>query len=138
MSNIFSTQHLGKKQVLVVDNISDHSQLLAAILEMEGYLVETADCGYTAIAKIEANPPQLVLLDLMTLGNNGLEVIKWIRQNQPAVSIVIVSSDCELKKLPIQVQLDGFIAKPIDVDEVVSIVQVIFTNKVVNQYKNNF
>lgn len=127
MPNIFSTQQLGKKRVLVVDNISDHSLLLAEILEMEGYQVETADCGYTAIAKIEVNPPQLVLLDLMTLGNNGLEVTKWIRQNQPAVAIVIVSYDCQLQKLPYQIQLDGVVTKPIDVDEVVTTVQAIFS-----------
>lgn len=98
------------------------SQLLATILEMEGYQVEHVDCGYTAIAKIEASPPQLVLLDLMTLETNGFEVTKWIRQNQPGVAIVLVVDACQLPELPCHLQL------PINVDEVVSTVQAIFSD----------
>ncbi len=129
MNNIFSTRYLSKKRVLIVGDIIDYSQLLVTILEMEGYQVETVDCGYTAISKIEANPPHVVLLGLIMSGINGSEVTKWIRENHPSVAVVLIAEDCQLKDLLIQVQLDGFLTKPIDVDRAISTIQAIFTNK---------
>jgi CheY-like chemotaxis protein len=126
MRNIFNTQYLGKKRVLIVDNVMDHAQLLATILEMEGYQVETAESGHTAITKVEANPPQVVLLDLMMPEINGVQVASWIRQNQPHVAVIIVTSDYELEELPCEVKIDGFISKPIDFDQAVNTVQAVF------------
>lgn len=130
MQNIFSAPYLGKKQVLVVDNVIDHSQLLVTILEMEGYQVDTADGGHMAISTIEANPPHLVLLDLIMPEVNGIEVTEWIRQNQPEVAVIIVTSDYdESKDLLSMTQIDGLLTKPIEYDSTISTVEAIFSSR---------
>ncbi|MER3492045.1 response regulator [Fischerella thermalis CCMEE 5268] len=126
MSCLFLEENLNKKQILVVDDVIDNSLLLATILESEGYQVDIASSGYTAIAKIEANPPSLVLLDLMMPELDGYEVAKWIRQNQPSVAIVIVTAYDELPTFDQQqLQIDGFLHKPINIDELLMQVQAI-------------
>lgn len=126
MSCFFLEENLNKKQILVVDDVIDNSLLLATILESEGYQVDIASSGYTAIAKIEANPPSLVLLDLMMPELDGYEVAKWIRQNQPSVAIVIVTAYDELPTFDQQqLQIDGFLHKPINIDELLMQVQAI-------------
>jgi CheY-like chemotaxis protein len=126
MSYLFLEEDLNKKQILVVDDVIDNSLLLATILESEGYQVDIASSGYTAIAKIEANPPSLVLLDLMMPELDGYEVAKWIRQNQPSVAIVIVTAYDELPTFDQQqLQIDGFLHKPINIDELLMQVQAI-------------
>ncbi|MBD2430487.1 MULTISPECIES: response regulator transcription factor [Fischerella] len=126
MSCLFLEENLNKKQILVVDDVIDNSLLLATILESEGYQVDIASSGYTAIAKIEANPPSLVLLDLMMPELDGYEVAKWIRQNQPSVAIVIVTAYDELPAFDQQqLQIDGFLHKPINIDELLMQVQAI-------------
>lgn len=137
MHHNFNTLYLDKRRVLIVDNAIDHIRLLATILEIEGYEIETAICGYTAIAKIEANPPDVVLLDLMMPRINGVEVAKWIRQNYPDIAVVLVTSDYELEEAPIhKVKLDGLITKPIDFDEVISTMQAIFSQKLLYRFVN--
>jgi CheY-like chemotaxis protein len=129
MPNLLSTKYLDEKQVLVVDNVIDHSELLVYILKAEGYSVEAANCGYSAIAKIEANPPHLVLLDLMMPGMGGAEVARWVRQNQPSVKIILVTSDYELLEMLAQVPIDGFLAKPIDYEKTINTVQAVLASK---------
>ena len=141
MNDLFCQSNLKKKQILVVDDLIDNSLLLATILEAEGYEVDTTDCGYKAIAKIETNPPHLVLLDVMMPDIDGYEVAQWITQNQPSVSIVLVTAHDILPRLdPKKIKIDGFIRKPIDIDEVLLKVETLLASnqrqvKSVNQVK---
>ncbi|TFI54856.1 response regulator [Mastigocladus laminosus UU774] len=126
MNCLFPEENLKKTQILVVDDVIDNSLLLATILESEGYQVDIASGGYTAIAKIEANPPDLVLLDLMMPELDGYEVAKWIRQNQPSVAIVIVTAYDELPTFEQQqLQVNGLLHKPINIDELLIQVQAL-------------
>lgn len=124
MRNIFSTQNLGKKRVLVVDDNIDNALLLATLLEIEGYLVDVANCGYTAISKIEANPPNIVLLDLMMPIIDGIEVARWVRKNRPSVAVVLVTAYSDLDDLlPDKFKFDGIITKPLNFEETVLLVR---------------
>jgi CheY-like chemotaxis protein len=130
MNDLFCQQDSQKKQILVVDDLLDNCLLLATILEAEGYEVDTTDCGYKAIAKIEANPPDLVLLDVMMPNIDGYEVAQWISQNQPSVSIVMVTAYDAMPQLdPKKIKISGFIRKPIDLDEVLLKVETLLTSK---------
>ena len=123
MFNILSNYNLDKKRVLVVDDNLDNALLLATLLLMEGYIVDIANCGYTAISKIEANPPSLVLLDYMMPGIDGIEVAQWVRKNRPSVAIVLVTAYIDLDDLySDKVKLDGIITKPINFEETILLV----------------
>jgi DNA-binding response OmpR family regulator len=111
------------KHILVVDDIEDNLSLLQAILSEEGYEVDIAKDGKSALAKIEASPPDLVLLDAMMPKMDGYEVTRRIRQNKklPFISILMITA-FENANIPQGLDLgaNDFIRKPIDFDELMS------------------
>ncbi|KAM3100122.1 response regulator [Phormidesmis sp. 146-12] len=115
-------------RILVVDDVADNSFLLQTLLELEGYQVEVADSGYSALEKIELEPPDLVLLDVMMPGMNGYEVAKHIRKNQqlPFIPILLVTG-YDSNSLPQvdEVSVNGLIHKPVVFDELLTRVQTI-------------
>jgi CheY-like chemotaxis protein len=111
------------KRILVVDDIQDNLSLLEAILKEEGYEVEVAKNGKLALAKIEASPPDLVLLDAMMPGMDGYEVTRRIRENKklPFIPILLITAYVEAD-IPQGLELgaNDFIRKPIDFDELMA------------------
>jgi CheY-like chemotaxis protein len=111
------------KRILVVDDLEDNLFLLQSILTEEGYEVDTAQNGKSALSKIEASPPDLVLLDAMMPGMDGYEVTRRIRQNKklPFIPIVLITAYVEAD-IPQGLELgaNDFIRKPIDYDELMA------------------
>lgn len=106
-------------RILVVDDILDNSFLLQTVLEQEGYKVDVADNGRTALKHIAENPPDLILLDVMMPEMNGFEVSRHIRQNLalPYIPILLITGYTEPTAADAyDVGVDGFISKPIDFD----------------------
>lgn len=120
-------------RILVVDDIPDNYFLLQTVLEDEGYQVEVADNGHAALKRIEANPPDLVLLDVMMPGMNGFEVISRIRQNPalPFIPVVLITgyTESSSKGSYNKVDADCLIRKPIDFNELLNCIQKIFQEK---------
>lgn len=119
-------------RILVVDDLIDNSFLLQTILEVEGYQVDVADSGHAALDKIAADPPDLVLLDVMMPGMNGFEVTQRIRQNSelPFIPILLITGYTEPAPANgFDVGADGFIRKPIDFDELLHRVRLILQER---------
>ena len=70
------------KTVLVVDDEKDIIQLIKYNLEREGFRVETAFDGNTALVKANEVKPDVILLDIMLPGKDGYEVIKSLNQSE--------------------------------------------------------
>lgn len=107
-------------RILAVDDLPDNLFLLQTVLEAEGYIVDVAQDGSTALAKIEASPPDLVLLDMMMPDMNGYDVLQQIRQHQQLASMpVLLITAHDHAHLPrmLATTFDDFIYKPIDFDE---------------------
>ena len=121
------------KRILVVDDTADNLFLIQMVLQTEEYEVEVADSGLAALAKIEAEPFDLVLLDVMMPGMNGIEVAQRIRQNRYLSSMSIImltgssllSEDNEFDNL----ETDGFICKPVEFKMLLSRVSAILATK---------
>jgi CheY-like chemotaxis protein len=116
--------------ILVVDDLSDNRFLLQTVLETEGYRVDTAEDGRTALAKVEAAPPDLILMDVMMPDLNGYEVTQQIRQNCsiPPIPILMVTAyDDTIHHQGMAVSTNGFIRKPIDFEELLAQVAKFFT-----------
>lgn len=111
------------KRILVVDDIEDNLSLLQAVLTEEGYEVDIANNGKSALANIEASPPDLVLLDTMMPKMDGYEVTRRIRQNKqlPFIPILLITA-YEDVNVPQGLDLgaNDFIRKPIDYDELIA------------------
>ncbi|UBF30589.1 response regulator (plasmid) [Kovacikia minuta CCNUW1] len=109
-------------RILVVDDLADNSFLLQTVLEAEGYQVEVADSGRAALDKISADPPDMVLLDVMMPEMNGFEVTRQVRQNPdlPFIPILLITGYTEpVPADGFDVGADGFIRKPVDFDDLI-------------------
>lgn len=111
------------QRILVVDDLEDNLFLLQTVLEIEGYEVDTALNGRLALAKISASPPDLLLLDVMMPGMNGLDVTQRIRSNKnlPFFPILLITAHEEANaRQGLDIGADDFIRKPIDFDELLA------------------
>jgi CheY-like chemotaxis protein len=119
-------------RILVIDDIPDNSFLLQTLLEAEGYQVDVADSGIVGLEKIEAEPPDLVLLDVMMPDMNGYEVTRRIRHNPnlPFIPVVLVTGyDQPSAADGFDVGADGFIRKPVDFNQLLTQVRLILPPK---------
>jgi DNA-binding response OmpR family regulator len=129
MNYQFNSQDWYNHRILIVDDMIDNTSLLTTVLEVEGYQVDVANDGYTAIFKIEENPPSLVLLDAMMPEIDGFEVAQWIRQNHAYVNILLVTAYDQASVFSnlnrLAVHVDGLIYKPINIKELLEKIQTI-------------
>ncbi|MFN7657103.1 MAG: response regulator, partial [Dolichospermum sp.] len=72
---------LKKDRILSVDDTKDNLILVEAILEYEGYDIDSVANGEAALKNVVEFPPDLIILDVMMPGINGYEVTRRIRNN---------------------------------------------------------
>ncbi len=116
-----------KCRILVVDDSADNLFLLKVVLEEEGYEVELADSGSSALEKIFASPPDLVLLDMMMPEMNGIEVTQRLRhhdQFKELPIVIITAYEEEVVTQRLNVGTNGCVRKPINFDELLEKVKV--------------
>lgn len=78
-------------RVLLVDDEEEFASTLAERLSMRGLDVKTALDGETALEMIAANPPDVVLLDVLMPGMGGLEVLRRIRSSHPGTQVILLT-----------------------------------------------
>jgi two-component system, sensor histidine kinase and response regulator len=109
--------------ILAVDDTPDNLLLLEAILTDEGYTLDTATDGESALAQIDRSPPDLILLDVMMPGMSGYEVTRRIREHPtlPFIPIVLITAFERANVVEgLDLGADEFIRKPIDPDELLA------------------
>jgi CheY-like chemotaxis protein len=82
--------HASEKNILVVDDEPDVRNFLAACIEDAGFNVETALDGIDALEKIEANPPDLMTLDLLMPRLSGIQLMRKLRRNDKWANIPVI------------------------------------------------
>ncbi|MDX2757437.1 response regulator transcription factor [Streptomyces europaeiscabiei] len=108
------------KHVLVVDDDPTVSEVVAGYLHRAGFAVDVAADGLTAVARAAARPPDLVVLDLMLPGMDGLEVCRRIREAGPLPVIMLTArGDEEDRVLGLEVGADDYVTKPFSPRELV-------------------
>ena len=106
-------------RILVVEDDKNTRMLLKAVLEAENYSVFTAENGEDALAVMDANHVDLVVLDVMMPKMDGYEFTRTLRQSNNNLPILMVSA----KQLPADkkkgflVGTDDYMTKPIDEEE---------------------
>jgi CheY-like chemotaxis protein len=103
------------KKVLIVDDNREFCESLKDIIEMEGHTVLTAYGGQSALKRLKKEPVDLVLMDLVMPGMDGVATIKAIREIPLTVPIVIVSAYSEetLVNEALRCGAKGKLGKPI-------------------------
>jgi DNA-binding NtrC family response regulator len=105
-----------KAKVLLVDDEEDFLSALAERLETRGLKVTTAVSGEQALAKLEEEWFDLIVLDLAMPGMGGLEALKRIKVKQPEAEIIILSGQGSIKTSIEAMKLgaEDFMEKPVD------------------------
>lgn len=122
-------------RILCVDDTPHNIRLLEAILTPCGYQVVGAASGEEALAQVAADPPDLVLLDVVMPGLDGYEVCRQLR-NEPAWSVLpivmITASGEQEKARALDAGADDFIVKPFNQPELLARVRSLLRIKLYN------
>jgi DNA-binding response OmpR family regulator len=114
------------KKILVVD---DEPTLIATLrynLEREGYEVITAQDGESAVALGRAHHPDIVLLDLMLPGLDGLQVCRLLRREMQVPILMLTAKGDEVDKVVgLEMGADDYVTKPFSMREVVARVKAL-------------
>ena len=110
------------KNVLIVEDEKDLAELLAFNLEKEGYAATCIHDGKLGLERAVADPPDLILLDLMLPGLLGTEVCKALRKDQRTAHIPIIMITAKGDEIDrvvgFEVGADDYIVKPFSMREV--------------------
>jgi DNA-binding response OmpR family regulator len=113
-------------RILVVDDDATVSEVVARYLEREGFAVETAADGRVALDRALAEPPDLVVLDLMLPGMDGLEVCRRLRALAPVPIVILTARGQESDRIiGLDLGADDYVAKPFSTKELVARVRAV-------------
>lgn len=108
-------------RVLVVEDEVELATVVASYFEHEGYLVETAVDGPTAVEKARIGKPDLIVLDLMLPGFDGIEVCRQVRTFSDAYILMLTARDEEIDKIVgFAVGADDYLVKPFSPRELIA------------------
>ena len=107
--------------VLIVDDEPSILQSLGGLLTDEGFEVISATNGYEALKIIDAESPDLVLLDIWMPGIDGIETLKEIKKSHPFLPVIIISGHGTIETAVRATKLGAynFIEKPLSIDKII-------------------
>jgi two-component system, OmpR family, response regulator ResD len=107
-------------KILLVDDEERIRRLLKMYLERENYLIDEAENGNQALSKALANDYDVILLDLMMPGKDGIEVCRELREKKATPVIMLTAKGEEVNRVQgFEVGTDDYIVKPFSPREVV-------------------
>jgi DNA-binding response OmpR family regulator len=117
------------ERILVVDDDPDILEFVRMNLELDGFVVETANGGAAALEAAAANPPDLMLLDIMMPEIDGLTVLRRMRSDPPTASVPVIiltaRSLAEDRVRGLDLGADDYITKPFDLEEMIARVRTV-------------
>jgi two-component system OmpR family response regulator len=116
-----------KSRILVVDDEPNITELVSMALRYEGFDVDVAGDGRTALARAQTFRPQLIVLDVMLPDLDGFGVLKRIRADGHPVSVVFLTArDATEDKINgLTLGGDDYVTKPFSVEELVARVRAV-------------
>ncbi|MBP1889112.1 DNA-binding response OmpR family regulator [Clostridium moniliforme] len=129
------------KKVLIVEDEENMVSFIQMELKYEGYEVEVANDGRSAVALALEKDFDLILLDLMLPGINGLEVCRRIRKEKDTPIIMLTARDSVMDKVTgLQTGADDYVSKPFAIEELLARMEVIFrrSDKAIKKEKLKF
>jgi two-component system phosphate regulon response regulator PhoB len=118
-----------KEKILIVEDETDIREILAYNLDKEGYLVLTAPDGEKGLDLVEKEIPDLVLLDLMLPGLDGLDVCRRMREipSTKNIPIIMVTAKGEESDIVLGLGLgaDDYVKKPFSPKELIGRVKAV-------------
>ena len=117
---------MSQTEILIVDDEPNILQTVRAYLEREGYTVHTAADGVSALEAFRAHGPDLIVLDIMLPGLDGLEVLRQVRQTSDVYVLLLTARADETDKIiGLTVGADDYLTKPFSPRELVARIKAI-------------
>ncbi len=115
-----------RPRVLVVEDDRNVADVVVRYLEREGFDVVGVGDGYEALTRAEAEPPDIVVLDLMLPGLDGLEVCRRLRASTPVPVIMLTARGEEDDRIAgFEVGADDYVSKPFSPRELTARVKAV-------------
>lgn len=112
--------------ILVVDDDPRITQLLRRALSMEGYMVRTAASGAAGLAEARARAPDLVVLDILMPGMDGLEVCRRLRASADTPILLLTAKDeVQDRVTGLDSGADDYLVKPFALEELLARVRAL-------------
>lgn len=116
------------KRILIIEDNADLAHLVAVHLRDLSYEVDIAEDGPAGLAKVQQTAYDLILLDLMLPGIDGLDVCRRIREKPPYVPIIMLTSRSSEtdRVVGLEVGADDYVTKPFSIMELAARVKAMF------------
>jgi two-component system alkaline phosphatase synthesis response regulator PhoP len=118
---------IDKKRILVVDDEPDFAGIVQQNLEKEGFEVEVAYDGEEGLEKVQANPPDAIVLDVMMPGKDGYQVCSELKADDryadiPIILLTAVASHVTSTRYShrdgMSTEADDYLAKPASAEQI--------------------
>jgi CheY-like chemotaxis protein len=117
-------EDLMSQTILIVDDDPDIGNLLAHILEDEGYTAVYVDTGEAALHYLSTTPPDLILLDYLMPGMDGPTFVRKAEQQdlRDSIPLILVTASDAVQERAQLARTDGFLGKPFELLDVLDTV----------------
>jgi two-component system alkaline phosphatase synthesis response regulator PhoP len=116
--------------ILVVDDESSIRKIAQAYLEQAGFRVSCVENGLDALRQVEADPPDLILLDLNLPGMDGMEVAARVRERSDVFILMLTARTEEADRVAgLRIGADDYLTKPFSPRELVARVEAILRRR---------
>jgi two-component system alkaline phosphatase synthesis response regulator PhoP len=124
--------------ILVVDDEDSIRSIVTAYLEAEGYTVHTAIDGQGALAAFRRYKPELIVLDIMLPGMDGLEILQHLRRESDVYVLLLTARSEDTDRIiGLTVGADDYLTKPFNPRELVARVKAILRRTRGNAAEDN-
>ena len=125
-------EDLASPLVLVVDDEPELRSLLAEYFSRHGFSVRTAGDAAQARLAVAAQVPALAILDINMPGENGLSLARWMRESQPGIGLVMLTTAGESVDRIVGLELgaDDYLPKPFEMRELLARVRAVLRRAV--------
>jgi DNA-binding response OmpR family regulator len=109
-------------RILVVDDDPDIGTMIKMMLEYKGYSVVVVDRGEKVFEALARQNIRLIIMDMLLSGVNGTDICTSIKKNPvtSSVPLIMISAHPNAKDICLQAGADDFIAKPFEMDDLLS------------------
>ena len=117
--------------VLVIDDQDDLREMVAYQLQALGYIVQTASNGIVALSRLKSFTPDVIILDVSMPKMDGITFYKQICDNndKPKYPVIVHTARIELSQFFLDFNVDGFLSKPANIDELLKEVDLVIKKK---------
>ena len=113
-------------KIVVVEDEAELAAAVAARLRSDGHCVAVAESGPDAVALVASESPDVVVLDLMLPGFDGLEVCRQIQRERPVPVIMLTARGSEIDRVVgLEVGADDYLCKPFSMRELTARVRAL-------------